>query len=260
MSPPQLGKRVPFFPVSMGRHERYLVVYSQHRRICGPWSSKDYQPRQLYCYPQIKLRSISCNLVQPRSGAKSRKVFYEKRADRFIKWRFEFRKDHNRASVNHAISVILSSQRRRIRILHRENGKSGRKTNHTDSHGISIPQNSTCYYNCQTLAFKHHDLIYVEGYAMPNGKASANAHDLNLPLSHAWLMDRDGQAIDPTWETPGAAYFGVPLATSWVESFLLCRGRRDDLSIFDGNHLEDYSLLKQGLSVEAIVLLNPAHS
>ena len=116
------------------------------------------------------------------------------------------------------------------------------------SSDIDLGRPKSCYYNCQQLIFTHEELIYVEGYAI--------AQDVSLPLSHAWLMDRDGHAIDPTWETPGAAYFGVPLATAWVESFLCLRVRRDDLSIFDGNHLEDYSLLKQGLPAEATVLLD----
>ena len=120
------------------------------------------------------------------------------------------------------------------------------------SSDIYLGRPKSCYYNCQQLVFTHEELIYVEGYAL--------AHDLNLPLSHAWLMNSNGDAIDPTWETPGAAYFGVPLATAWVESFLRLRVRRDDLSIFDGNHLEDYSLLKQGLPLDATVLLNRQHS
>lgn len=111
---------------------------------------------------------------------------------------------------------------------------------------IKLLTPKSCYYNCQKLASSNEELIYVEGYAI--------AHNVSLPLSHAWLMDRDGHAIDPTWETTGTAYFGVPLATVWVESFLRLRGRRDDLSIFDGNHLENYSLLKQGLPVGASTL------
>lgn len=115
------------------------------------------------------------------------------------------------------------------------------------SSDIDLGRPKSCYYNCQQLVFSNEELIYVEGYAL--------AHDLNIPLSHAWLMTKDGDAVDPTWETPGAAYFGVPLATAWVESFLRLRVRRDDLSIFDGNHLENYSLLKQGLPAEAVVAI-----
>ncbi len=116
------------------------------------------------------------------------------------------------------------------------------------SSDIYLGRPKSCYYNCQQLVFTNEELIYIEGYAL--------AQDLNLPLSHAWLMNSNGDGVDPTWETPGAAYFGVSLSTNWVKSFLTRRGRRDDLSIFDGNHLENYSLLKQGLPEEAVVAIS----
>jgi hypothetical protein len=75
-----------------------------------------------------------------------------------------------------------------------------------------------------------------------------------MPFAHAWLIDREGRAIDPTWVPPGVAYLGVPLSTKWVQSVLDSRrqrGRDIDLSIFEGNYLEKYSLLKEGLPPEA---------
>jgi hypothetical protein len=103
-----------------------------------------------------------------------------------------------------------------------------------------------CYWNSQQLAFKRKSLIYVEGYAL--------AEDVPMAVAHAWLLTPEGYAIDPTWETPGICYLGVPFSTEWVKSVLKARkkrGRGDDLSIFECNYLEDYSLLKQGLPTDA---------
>jgi purine-nucleoside phosphorylase len=71
-----------------------------------------------------------------------------------------------------------------------------------------------------------------------------------MPIAHAWLLNSEGEAIDPTWEVPGVAYLGVPLSTKWIEEFLASRkkvNKTEDFSIFGGNHLEKYSLLRQGL-------------
>ena len=107
-----------------------------------------------------------------------------------------------------------------------------------------------CYWNCQQLAFKRKDLIYVEGYAI--------AEDINFPLAHAWLLTNNGHAIDPTWETQGNCYLGVPFSTTWVKSFLAerkQRGKDNDLRIFESNYLEKFSLLKEGLPDDALVSL-----
>jgi hypothetical protein len=107
-----------------------------------------------------------------------------------------------------------------------------------------IPQFS--YWNCQQLVLADSSLTYAEGYALHA--------DVGFPISHAWLLAPDGHAIDPTWDSPGC-YFGVPLATAWVESVLEARHRIDNLSIFDGNYIERFSLLKDGLPVDAFANL-----
>lgn len=107
----------------------------------------------------------------------------------------------------------------------------------------------SCFFNCQKLALEREDLIYVEGYAIPAS--------VPVTLAHAWLLTPDGRAIDPTWENTGLgqAYLGVSLSTNWVNSFVNRRGPRGRemiLSVFEGNYLEDYSLLKEGLPLEAL--------
>jgi hypothetical protein len=102
------------------------------------------------------------------------------------------------------------------------------------------------YWNCQQLVLADNSLTYVEGYALHA--------DVGFPISHAWLLAPDGYAIDPTWDSPGC-YFGVPLSTAWVESVLAARHRMDNLSIFDGNYIEKFSLLKEGLPSDAFANL-----
>ncbi|MEG4007674.1 hypothetical protein QUA41_17440 [Microcoleus sp. Pol11C1] len=112
---------------------------------------------------------------------------------------------------------------------------------------IKPGQPRLCYANCQQLALKNRNLTYVEGYAMAQG--------VSIPLHHAWLLDANGYVIDPTWETPGCCYLGIPLATSWVKSIWNSRkqqGRPDELSILQGNYLEDFSIFKQGFPADAL--------
>jgi hypothetical protein len=107
-----------------------------------------------------------------------------------------------------------------------------------------IPQFS--YWNCQQLVLASDSLTYAEGYALHA--------DVGFPISHAWLLTPDGHAIDPTWDSLGC-YFGVPLSTAWVQSVLESRNPLDNLSIFDGNYIERFSLLKDGLPVDAFANL-----
>lgn len=104
----------------------------------------------------------------------------------------------------------------------------------------------SCYHNSQKLAFERSDLIYVEGYAI--------AQDVLIPFAHAWLMTPEGFAIDVTWDEPGVAYLGIPFNTDWIKSILAARkarGREDDISMLEGNHLEGFCLLREGLPDEA---------
>ena len=111
---------------------------------------------------------------------------------------------------------------------------------------IKLRSPKQCYRNCQELVFKRKNLTYVEGYAL--------ALDVTIPLAHAWLLTAEEEVIDPTWNPPGTVYLGVPFSTEWVKSFLKSRKQRtntQNLSILEGNYLENYSLLKQGLPLAA---------
>lgn len=120
---------------------------------------------------------------------------------------------------------------------------------------IPLPANirpgrqKTCYHTCQQLSFSRKGLTYVEGYAL--------CSEVSFAVEHAWLINTNGEVIDPTWNPPGLAYLGIPLKTKWLKSILDSRihpetGEIKNLSIFEGNYLEDFSLLKQGIPPEAI--------
>lgn len=104
----------------------------------------------------------------------------------------------------------------------------------------------SCYWNCYLLASKHSDLTYCEGYAL--------SEDLEFAISHAWLINSDKEVIDPTWEKEASAYYGVAFRYEWIKALLESRqkrGKENDFSIFEGNHLEEFSLLKDGLPDDA---------
>ncbi|MEA5536791.1 hypothetical protein [Crocosphaera sp. XPORK-15E] len=111
-------------------------------------------------------------------------------------------------------------------------------------------QPKNCYYNCQLIAFEHPDLTYCEGFTLSN--------NMPFPLAHAWLLDHSGMVIEPTWEEPAQAYIGIPFSIAFVKSILKEREdkkRSNYLSLFECNHLEGYSFLKEGLPSEAYYVL-----
>lgn len=67
-----------------------------------------------------------------------------------------------------------------------------------------------CFANCQSLMRKRGlkaGWTYVEGLAQCS---------VGLPLFHSWLVDTEGNVIDPTWKS-GSMYLGVPIQWSLVQ-------------------------------------------
>lgn len=70
-----------------------------------------------------------------------------------------------------------------------------------------------CYRN--SLNAMDSRQFYCEGYAVAPGL---------FPMEHAWIVDIDGKAIDPTW-SHGTDYFGVKFKNTFVNDFALRTGR-----------------------------------
>jgi hypothetical protein len=68
-----------------------------------------------------------------------------------------------------------------------------------------------CFENAYRLATRTSAFHYVEGYAMGI-----------IPMHHAWVIDQDGNAYDPTWASGatglGSAYIGVELNLAAVRA------------------------------------------
>lgn len=69
-----------------------------------------------------------------------------------------------------------------------------------------------CFANAQgKLVTTPEDLVYVEGLAIPG------ISGMTLPVHHAWLADRKGCVVDPTWEMARVScYFGVAFNSDYV--------------------------------------------
>lgn len=107
----------------------------------------------------------------------------------------------------------------------------------------------SCYWNCQQLLKEYSDLIYCEGYALSPGSGY-----LSIPLKHAWLTNEQKEIIEPTWGADDSVYLGITFSNQWLTSLLNERsamGREDEISVFEGNYLEEYSFLKQGLPLDS---------
>ncbi len=64
-----------------------------------------------------------------------------------------------------------------------------------------------CFMNAYQLATGHSGYTYVEGYA--------TTEKVGIPLDHAWVVDKEGRVVDPTWKD-GNAYFGVPIKADYL--------------------------------------------
>lgn len=70
-----------------------------------------------------------------------------------------------------------------------------------------------CFQNATLAALSHPDqLVYVEGYAV--------SATLPIPLPHAWLVDGEGNVIDPTWPD-GSEYFGIRFSSDELSEVML---------------------------------------
>ena len=72
--------------------------------------------------------------------------------------------------------------------------------------GLRKMRDRRCYGNAFELMVNA-GCTYVEGWA---------ANFMGIPVHHAWVVDREGNMIDPTWAKVGLAYYGVPFSNDFV--------------------------------------------
>ena len=83
--------------------------------------------------------------------------------------------------------------------------------------GVPAGERHQTFRNALRLARERPDLRYCEGYSLPAG-----AWETDPPNRHAWCVDADGRAIDPTpgWAEPGGrlrpCYLGVPIGADFA--------------------------------------------
>lgn len=60
-----------------------------------------------------------------------------------------------------------------------------------------------CFENALKYA-EANGLRYAEGFGLSGGLMRRG---IVLPVEHAWCVDSDGLAVDPTWDDPAASYY-----------------------------------------------------
>jgi len=100
-----------------------------------------------------------------------------------------------------------------------------------------------CYYNAFMMASDfRNELNYAEGYILRSGG--------HFPILHAWCVDNNGNAVDPTWGRDtslwsGADYYGVEFPIDYVSGIFLrhkstdsvIENWRDGSPLLMGNHI-----------------------
>jgi hypothetical protein len=78
---------------------------------------------------------------------------------------------------------------------------------------LKFGEPKACFRNAARTALLRDGLFYAEGYAIEP--------DLQLPMEHAWLVDRSGRVVDPTWrDSHHHTYFGIAFKPDFVQSML----------------------------------------
>jgi len=89
-------------------------------------------------------------------------------------------------------------------VLHYGYGFQGRPLGETD---LERGEKKLCFMNALLVDSSRY--TYCEGWGI--------SEDLAIPIQHAWVIDRQGNAYDPTWDYDTKAfYFGVPINHSWA--------------------------------------------
>lgn len=80
--------------------------------------------------------------------------------------------------------------------------------------GMRKRADKACYRNAQLMATvdsRYDAFVYAEGLAL-----AVLAGEPITWVHHAWFVDPDGNAVDPTWKAPGRRYVGRVIPSALV--------------------------------------------
>jgi hypothetical protein len=106
-------------------------------------------------------------------------------------------------------------------------------------------ERKACFENCLKGLLRYPNLNYCEGFAISD--------DIGIAVSHAWLVNNDGELIDPTWvgkQFKGSTYFGVVFTDDFVREIAQktkCYG------ILDNDYMNGHQLLREGFPPHALL-------
>jgi len=98
-------------------------------------------------------------------------------------------------------------------------------------------EDKRCFVNAYRLAQENENLTYVEGFAFPDF--------IDIPIQHAWCVDKQGNVIDNTWKKAGTAYIGIPFNEHYMMLIMAKTGVYGML----GHHT--YKYFENGIPEEA---------
>lgn len=107
-----------------------------------------------------------------------------------------------------------------------------------------IGKQGECYSNCFQMLLRHDkpELYYCEGFA--------NYGQLKVMVAHAWLIDREGNIIDPTWNKPESfidpIYLGLVLDWDYAKKVAI---ETKIYGVLD-NDLWNHKIKQLGLAAE----------
>ncbi|WP_373527446.1 hypothetical protein [Nostoc sp.] len=102
----------------------------------------------------------------------------------------------------------------------------------------------SCFENCMKALINFPQLNYCEGFAISD--------HVDIVVSHAWLVNNDGELIDPTWigkNFNGSTYFGVIFNNDFVVEIAKktkCYG------ILDNDFMNEHQLKREGFPPHAL--------
>ncbi|MEP0859728.1 hypothetical protein [Trichocoleus sp. DQ-U1] len=103
----------------------------------------------------------------------------------------------------------------------------------------------SCFENCFQALFKYPNLHYCEGFAIDD--------KLPLAISHAWLINEEGETVDPTWigeQYKNSVYFGIVFDKEFVFEFAK---KIKHYGILDSGYMNDYQLQREGFPPHALL-------